>query len=184
MASPCPSGAGLHLHAESILAEVLDAEDRPCRPGETGRLVFTCLHSLLCPFIRYDILDEVTLAPGPCGCGRGLPLWTAVDGRRVPLLHRFDGGRVTSLGLVLAIRQAGGVHQFQIVQTARDRVVVRVVPSLAWSAEHGKRMQWAVQDALGAGMRVDVEQREWLERPGGGKLRIVVNQLEDPAREG
>ncbi len=184
IASPCPSGAGLHLHAESILAEVLDEHDQPCRPGQTGRLVFTSLHSLLCPFIRYDILDEVTLAAEPCGCGRGLPLWTAVDGRRVPLLHRDDGGRVSSLGLVLGIRQVGGVHQFQIVQTARDRIVIRVVPSLAWGAENAARMRRAVQDALGAGMRVDVEPRERLERPGGGKLRIVVNQVEDRAREG
>jgi phenylacetate-CoA ligase len=184
MASPCPSGAGLHLHAESILAEVLDEHDQPSRPGQTGRLVFTSLHSLLCPFIRYDIMDEVTLAPGPCGCGRGLPLLTAVDGRRVPLLFRDDGGRVSSLGLVLGIRQAGGVHQFQIVQTAADHVRIRVVPALAWRPDHVERIRRVVQADLGSGMRVDVEKREWLERPGGGKLRIVVNQLEDRAREG
>jgi phenylacetate-CoA ligase len=151
MASPCPSGAGLHLHAESILAEVLDANDRPCRPGQTGRLVFTSLHSLLCPFIRYDIMDEVTLAHGPCGCGRGLPLLTAVDGRRVPLLLRHDGGHTSSLGLVLGVRQVGGVHQFQIVQAAPDRTIIRVVPSLAWGPDHAERIRRVVQADLGSG---------------------------------
>lgn len=74
MASPCPSGHGLHVHAENMIAEVLDANNRPCAPGETGRLVFTSLHSFRMPFIRYDIVDDVTLAAAPCPCGRGLPL--------------------------------------------------------------------------------------------------------------
>jgi phenylacetate-CoA ligase len=179
MASTCPSGAGLHVHAENILAEVLDARDRPCLPGQTGRLVFTSLHSFLCPFIRYDILDEVTLATEPCPCGRGLPLWTAVEGRRHPLLHLPDGSRKSSMGITLGVRQVGGVHQFQIVQKATDLVVLRVVPSREWHAESAQRMQNVVRQELGPAMRVEVEEREWLERPGGGKLKIVVNELEN-----
>ncbi len=62
IASPCPMGHGLHVHSENLIAEVLDAENQPCRPGETGRLVFTTLHNFLAPFVRYDILDDVTLA--------------------------------------------------------------------------------------------------------------------------
>src|SRR5262245_8725216 len=54
VASPCPLGHGLHVHAESVLAEVLDADDRPCLPGQTGRLVLTTLHNFVTPFIRYD----------------------------------------------------------------------------------------------------------------------------------
>jgi phenylacetate-CoA ligase len=180
MASPCPSGAGLHVHAENILAEVLDPDGRPSRPGETGRLVFTALHSFLMPFIRYDILDEVTLAAEPCPCGRGLPLWTAVDGRRHPLMHLPDGSRKASTGLMLEVRRVGGMRQFRIAQKARDLVLVQVVPSREWVPENAGRIRSAVQDELGASMRVEVEEREWLERPGGGKLRIVVNELEEP----
>jgi len=179
MASPCPSGSGLHVHAENVLAEVLDADGRPCRPGETGRLVFTSLHSFLIPYIRYDILDDVTLSTRPCPCGRGLPLWTAVDGRRHPLFHLPDGSRKASTGLMLGVRKVGGVRQFQVVQKAVDLVVVRVVPSREWDQGNVGRIRQAVQDDMGASMRVEVEQREWLERPTGGKLRIVVNELED-----
>ena len=181
MSSPCPSGAGFHVHAENILAEVLDSEDRPCLPGQTGRLVFTSLHSFLCPFIRYDILDEVTLADGPCPCGRGLPLWTAVEGRRHPLFHLPDGGRKSSQGITLRIRQVGGAHQFQIIQKAADLVHLRVVPSRAWNPATADRMMRVVKDELGPSVRVDVEELEELERPGGGKLRIVINELEEQA---
>ena len=179
MASTCPSGAGLHVHAESILAEVLDAEDRPCLPGQTGRLVFTSLHSFLLPFIRYDILDEVTLATEPCPCGRGLPLWTAVEGRRHPLLHLPDGRRKSSMGITLGIRQVGGVRQFQIVQKSMDLVLLRVVPSREWHPRNVQEMQRVVREELGPSVRVEVEEREWLERPGGGKLKIVINELEN-----
>ena len=178
MASSCPSGAGLHVHAENIIAEVLDAEDRPCLPGQTGRLVFTSLHSFLCPFIRYDILDEVTLSTEPCPCGRGLALWTAVDGRRHPLLHLPDGRRKSSMGITLGIRQVGGMRQFQIVQKAADLVLLRVVPSRSWRPENQQLMQRVLRDELGPAVRVEVEQKEWLERPPGGKLKIVVNELE------
>jgi phenylacetate-CoA ligase len=179
IASACPSGAGLHVHAENILAEVLDAEDRPCLPGQTGRLVFTTLHSFLCPFIRYDILDEVTLATERCPCGRGLPLWSAVDGRRHPLLHLPDGSRKSSMGITLGVRQVGGVHQFQIVQKAADLVLLRVVPSREWHPQNVQRLQRVVWDELGPSVRVEVEEKEWLERPGGGKLKIVSNELEN-----
>jgi phenylacetate-CoA ligase len=179
IASPCPLGHGMHLHAESVLAEVLDADDRPCLPGQTGRLVLTSLHSFLNPFIRYDIMDEVTLAPGPCPCGRGLPLWTAVNGRRHPLLHLLDGGRKTSLGITLGLRRVGGVHQFQAVQKSVDRVVVYAVPDRSWRDDTAERMRQAVRDELGQEVRVDVETRERIERPSGGKLRVVVSDLED-----
>ena len=181
MASPCPSGAGLHVHAENILAEVLDADGNPCEPGQTGRLVFTALHQFLAPFLRYHIQDEVTLAPGPCPCGRGLPLWARVDGRRLPLLHLPDGRSKASIWVTLVLRQVGGCHQFQAIQRARDHVVIRVVPDRTWTPDHAARMRRAIQDGFGAPIRVDVEEHGCLPRPDGGKLNIIVNEMEGGA---
>jgi phenylacetate-CoA ligase len=130
------------------------------------------------PFIRYDIVDDVTLAPAPCPCGRGLPLWTRVDGRRHPMLHLPDGRRKASLGITRGVRVVGGVHQFQIIQRAVDHVVLRVVPDLTWTPDHVQRMQQAVIDEFETPIRVDVEQKSFLERPRGGKLKIVVNEIE------
>jgi phenylacetate-CoA ligase len=178
MASPCPQRHGLHVHAENVIAEVLDADNRPCLPGQTGRLVFTALHNFLTPFIRYDILDDVTLAPGPCPCGRGLPLWTNVDGRRHPLLFLPDGRRKSSMGITLGIRKVGGCRQFQIIQRAVDHVVLRVVPDRTWQTEHPQQMRQVVQEEFEHPIRVDVEEKDYLERPPGGKLRVVVIEIE------
>ena len=147
-----------------MIVEVLDAEDRPCRPGETGRLVFTTLHNFLTPFIRYDILDDVTLAAGPCACGRGLPLWTSVEGRRHASLHLPDGRRKSSMGITLGVRKVGGCRQFQIVQRATDHVVIRVVPT-ARGMPIGRRYQGSGPAEFGSPIRVDVEEKAFLERP-------------------
>lgn len=179
VASPCPLGHGLHVHAESVLAEVLDADNRPCLPGQTGRLVLTTLHNFLTPFVRYDILDDVTLAPGLCPCGRGLPLWTHVDGRRHPLLHLTGGRRKSSMGITLGIRKVGGCHQFQIIQLAVEHMLVRIVPDRTWQAEHAERIRQVVQEECESPLRVDVELRECLERPAGGKLKIVIIEMEN-----
>ncbi|HEV3386436.1 MAG TPA: AMP-binding protein [Gemmata sp.] len=178
LASPCPLGNGLHVHAENVLAEVLDADNIPCLPGQTGRLVLTCLHNYLTPFLRYDILDDVTLAPGPCPCGRGLPLWTRVDGRRHPLLHLPGGGRKSVTGIVLGVRQVGGIHQFQFIQRQVDHAILRIVPDRTWQPDLADRMRQVIQAELEAPVRVDIELKENLERPPGGKLKLAIIELE------
>jgi phenylacetate-CoA ligase len=176
IASPCPTGSGLHVHSESVLAEVLDGADQPCQPGTTGRLVLTSLTNFITPFIRYEILDEATLAIGPCPCGRGLPLWTRVDGRRHPMLHLPGGRRKASTGLMLGMRQIGGVHQFQVVQM-RDSVLVNVVPSQAWTSEHIVRIRAFVQTEVESPCRVDVVQYKSIPKPASGKIKII--EVED-----
>jgi phenylacetate-CoA ligase len=178
IASPCPLGHGLHVHSENVIVEVLDAENQPCRPGETGRLVFTTLHNFLTPFLRYDILDDVTLASGPCPCGRGLPLWIHVEGRRHSMLYLPDGRRKSSMGITLGVRKVGGLRQFQIIQRAPDHVVVRVVPDAAWTTERVDRIRGVVVEEFESPILVDVEERPFLERSPGGKLRVVVVEMD------
>jgi len=178
IASQCPDGHGLHVHSETVLCEVLDAHNNPCKPGETGRLVFTNLHNFRTPFIRYEIQDEVTLAAAPCPCGRGLPLWLHVEGRRYPNLRLADGRKKSSIGIVLGLRQVGGVHQFQMIQRELGRAIVRVVPDQTWTPEHPNRIREVMQREFESPIDVQIEQRPYLERLAGGKLKIVVVEME------
>ena len=177
MATTCPTGSGLHVHAENVLMEVLDTENRPCLPGQTGRLVFTTLHNYRAPFLRYEILDDVTLASAPCPCGRGLPLLTRIDGRRHPLMYLPDGRRKAVSGLFLGIRKVGGCHQFQIIQRAADHMIVRIVPDRTWSADHAERIRQTVREEFAAPIRVDVEEKERLDPTSGGKLKIAIVEI-------
>jgi phenylacetate-CoA ligase len=170
IASDCPEGHGMHIHSEKVLVEVLDENNKPC---ETGKLVLTNLTNFSAPFIRYDILDNVTLSSKPCLCGRGLPLLTNVEGRRHPMLYLINGDRKVSTGLMLGMRQIGGVHQFQITQKSPDRFVVKVIPDSSWTDEHALRIARYIREEVSSDVTVDIEKLAVIDRPNG-KLKIIV----------
>lgn len=177
VASPCPEGHGLHVHAEHVLFEVLDDDGQPCLPGQTGRVVMTPLHNYLSPLLRYEILDEVTLGPAACPCGRGLLLLTRVDGKRVPYIRLPDGRVKHSTNLLQGLYRIGAMRQFQVVQKAVDHLLFRIVPDRSWTADHADRIRQLAHDFLESSSRVDVELFEQLDRPASGKLRSVICEL-------
>lgn len=174
LASPCPAGHGLHVHAENVILEVLDDADEPCQPGETGRVVLSILHNFRTPFIRYDIGDLATQASGPCPCGRGLPLLTRVQGKARPHFKLAGGRHKHASELVHAISAVGGHHQHQLVQKGLDHVVVRIVPSAQWTASHREQFIRAVRRFFEAPIRVEVELKDRLDLRRGGKLQSLI----------
>lgn len=177
LASPCPAGGGMHVHAENVLLEVLDADGRPCGPGETGRVVLTTLHNFLTPFVRYEIQDEATVGESPCPCGRGLPRLTRVLGRKHPVLTLPDGTKKVSTALMLGVRRTEACHQVQFIHRAAAHMVVRVVPNQSWSADrHPAEIRAAVGAFFASPVRVDVEAYDTLPLPPGGKLRVIVDE--------
>ena len=81
IALECPTGESYHVQAENVLVEVLDDQDRPCSPGDVGRVVVTALHNFATPLLRYDIGDYAEVG-APCPCGRGLPALRRIMGRQ------------------------------------------------------------------------------------------------------
>lgn len=177
VASECPEGGGWHVHAENVILEVLDEAGQMCPPGATGRVVLTTLHNFLAPFLRYDIMDEAVVSPARCACGRGLPTLVRVVGKRNIMLQLPGGRAKTSSDLVYGLRKIGGTHQFQIVQRAVDHVVVRVVASAAWTAEHPGRVVAAVRAHFEAPVRVEVARVQRIPPTAGGKVHDVVSEL-------
>ena len=80
IALQCREHEHYHVHSESVLVEVLDAEDRGCAPGTVGRVVVTTLHNFAMPLVRYDTGDLAEVG-APCPCGRGLPVLQRIVGR-------------------------------------------------------------------------------------------------------
>jgi phenylacetate-CoA ligase len=173
LASPCPAGHGLHVHAENVILEILDEADQPCKAGETGRVVLTVLHNLRTPFIRYDIEDMATLAPEACPCGRGLPLLARVQGKVRPHFKLAGDRWKHSSDLVRAVTAVGGHHQHQVIQKALDHVIVRIVPNSDWAVDHHQQLIQAVRDFFESPVNVQLELKERLDLPPGGKLQSM-----------
>jgi phenylacetate-CoA ligase len=178
LASPCPEGHGLHVHAENVLLEVLDDLGEPCQPGQSGRVIVTTLHNFITPFVRYELLDGARLGASPCPCGRGSPLLTDVQGKQRPQFRLADGRRKDSGFLVRQLRKLGSYHQHQIVQKEVDHLVVRLVPGKDWSDEHAGQVAGWIQEYFEGPVRTDIETVERLEVTAAGKFRDVIVEVD------
>ena len=148
IAFSCPAGA-LHVNADWVVLEPVDRDHRPTPPGErSDTVLLTHLANRVQPIIRYDLGDAVVASPTPCACGSPLPA-IRVEGRRddiVTLVAR-DGRRVrlSPLALATVVEEACSVHRFQIVQTAADRLALRLPPA----PPRARRAEWrAAERAL------------------------------------
>ncbi|MCA9049832.1 MAG: phenylacetate--CoA ligase family protein, partial [Planctomycetaceae bacterium] len=174
VASPCPDGHGYHVHSENVIVEVLDDDNQPVRPGETGRVVLTTLHNFATPLIRYDIHDYAAVGPERCPCGRGLPLLTEIVGRQRPMFVLPSGEFISSSPLAQGIRKVGAFLQFQVEQTTRRHVVLRIVPGSHWSAEHSDKMLNALHRFFGPSMDCRIECVPEIAAAPGRKLQSTV----------
>ena len=73
VAFECGEPGALHVQAEHVYVELVDAQDGAVSPGVTGRLLVTDLHNLRQPVPRFDTGWSARWST-PCACGRGLPV--------------------------------------------------------------------------------------------------------------
>ena len=182
VASPCPAGHGLHVHAENVLLEVVDDAGRPCAPGETGRVLLTSLHNYYQPFVRYEVQDHATVGHAACPCGRGLPSLARIEGKVRPFFQLADGRPKNSGALLFGLYELGGCRQWQVVQQSLDRVLIRVVPNRDWSVTHPEQIRRVVHWFFEGSMHVELELLEQIPRPANGKVRDLICEL--PPRSG
>ncbi|MFN2386441.1 MAG: phenylacetate--CoA ligase family protein [Thermoanaerobaculia bacterium] len=176
-ASECDSGR-LHLWPEAGAAEVLrDFSEDPAAPGDQGRLVCTGLLNADMPLIRYVTGDRGALRrpAEACGCGRSLPELGTVEGRSDDVLLTADGRRIGRLDPVF--KSGVKIREAQIVQDAVDAVRVLVVPAPGFGPQDARKIEDALSQRLGSGVRVRIEPIEAVPRTSAGKFRAVVSRL-------
>lgn len=164
-----------HVQTRAVYVEILDDNDQPVRPGETGQVIITDLFSHVVPYIRYRSGDLATLAEGPCECGWQSPSWTTVVGRVDDQIKTPEGRWIGRLSHVL--KPGVGIRESQIVQKAIDRVVIRVVPDSNFEPASMEAVVAAAHRYLGESMQVSWELVDQLPRMKSGKLRHVVREI-------
>jgi phenylacetate-CoA ligase len=178
----------LHVNADWVVLEPVDREYRPTPPGEPSHTaLLTNLANRVQPIIRYDLGDSVLASPGPCRCGSPLPA-IKVEGRHgdVVALRARDGSivRLLPLALTTIVEEAAHVHRFQIVQSAPDRLLLRLgcCPqgrAAAWHAAATALRAYLKQQSL-PDVAVALDKHVPRSDPRSGKLREVVVACQDP----
>ena len=177
IAHQCPDG-GMHITAEDIIVEILDADGQPVAKGQAGEIVVTHLATGDFPFIRYRTGDVGVLDTAPCKCGRGLPLLKEIQGRSTDFLVAIDGTVMHGLALVYILRDLPAVKAFKIVQESLDLTRVQVVADAALAPALLAQIEAGFKARLGAAVAIEVEQVAAILPEKSGKFRYVVSKVD------
>jgi phenylacetate-CoA ligase len=155
IAHECPQGS-LHITAEDLIVELVDADGRVVPAGESGEIVITHLATRDFPFLRYRTGDVGVIDDRACACGRGLPVLREVKGRSTDFVVAMDGTVLHGLALIYVVRDLPGIRTFTIVQESLERTRVSIVPE---GAE--ERLRATIREGIQARLRrkvaVDVD---------------------------
>jgi phenylacetate-CoA ligase len=176
-ASECSQHQGHHIAMEYGLIEVVDVQGTPASRGSIGRLVGTSLHNKAMPLIRYVTNDMSALRETQCTCGRGLELMDDVTTKAEDVVTLKDGRLISPSVLTHPFKPLDCIDGSQIVQTAPDAIVVKLVPGPAYTASHTRRLIGDLKERLGDGVRVDVEMVDRLETSANGKFKWVISHV-------
>lgn len=181
-ACECLERKGLHVFSLNTRLDVLDAQLRPCGPGEIGDLHVTTLHNYSMPLIRYRIGDQAAAGEaGRCACGRAWPRVGRIVGRHVEVFRTRDGRSVPGeffIHFVGVVFNKGYIRQFQVVQKEYDRVVIRVaVEDEAKFAASTSEMVQAIRRAMGDDCRVEFERVERIDPLPSGKYLYTISEV-------
>lgn len=183
IALQCPESGLYHVHAESLIVEVLSSDGSACAAGETGRVVVTDLHNFATPLIRYELRDYAEVGPA-CTCGRGLPTLTRVLGRQRNMVVLPNGQRYWPLVGLHQFRSIGEILQYQLIQHDLEHVEMRVVTAGKLTPSAEARLIETVQAALGHPFQIQLNYLTGeLERGPGGKFEEFVCRVTEPAEE-
>jgi putative adenylate-forming enzyme len=176
----------LHLNADWVVLEPVDSAYGPTPLGEPSHTaLLTNLANRTQPIIRYDLGDSVLAAPEPCRCGSPLPA-LRIEGRHNDVLSLVapngSAVRLPPLALTTVVEEAVDIHRFQIVQTGRDRLMLRVDRGHARWRALGQIAVNALRDYLAhndlPNVHVALDSVPPSRDPCSGKLREVVAQAD------
>jgi phenylacetate-CoA ligase len=171
----------MHISAEDIVVEIVDASGKQLPPGASGEIVITHLATGDFPFIRYRTGDIGTLDAQPCRCGRGLPLLKDVQGRTTDFVVALDGTIMHALALIYVVRDLPGIRRYKIVQESRTLTRVLVVPGPEFSNVVREQIVTGLTARLGEGVTIDVETVTEIAAESSGKFRYVVSHVRSDA---
>lgn len=176
IAHECPAG-GMHITAEDIIVEIINAEGSVVPAGESGEIVVTHLATGDFPFIRYRTGDIGTLGNEPCGCSRGLPLLKEIQGRSTDFVVAANGTVMHGLALIYILRDLPAVGAFKIIQESLGLTRVQVVVSPSFCSADERVIREGLKARLGAEVEIQIEIVVDIPPEISGKHRYVLSKV-------
>lgn len=177
IALQCPERDVYHVQSENVLVEIVDEGNRPCAPGQAGRVLLTALHKFAMPLIRYEIGDYAV--PGEaCTCGRGLPTIREIRGRERNMMHLPNGDKRWPLCDLVKEPQLPGILQYQFVQKSHEHLELRLVVGPHYSRNLEPVLREIVHRRLGYPFELAIFYGDSIPRSSGGKYEDFRSEID------
>ncbi len=177
IASECSQHNGYHIHADVIIAEIVDSEGNNVKPGELGRVILTDLSNHAFPFIRYEIgdlgiMDEAT----QCECGMSLPKLKSVQGRIADVIILKDR-LLTAPNFASLFSDKQGIQAYQIRQDKIDEINVLMVPDEHYNNDFENFIKTSIESMLEGQATLNISLVDEIEVPESGKRRYIISNV-------
>jgi len=171
----CERREGFHVHEDLCHVRICDPDGRDLPPGTAGNVVISNLVNRGTVLLNYRLGDVASFTDRRCSCGRTLRMLSDVDGRTEDMLALGDGRVLHPRAVWGVVKPWPEVVQYQLVQTEPRSFVLRLVTLDEDDYRRaGPAVARAMEELLGAGVRVVPERHERLVEERSGKLRMVV----------
>lgn len=129
IAFECPNCHKYHTNSDAIIVEVIKEDGSYAKPGESGFVVGTNLHSFAMPIVRYMTGDIVQLSTDKdSNCKLGYPIFDKIlRGRDIVYIELHGGEKLSLFKLKSIIKQFENLitqFQFQEAQKGQLSLVV------------------------------------------------------------
>lgn len=178
-----PGAKGLEVFGYTHWVEVVDADGEPCRPGEEGDVLVTCLTNLAMPIIRYRIGDRAVVGAMVSDPTPSVEVMDTVTGRAVDALVRADGSTVPGMLFMyfLSVRFSGGwIRKFQVIQRGFDDVLIKLMTIQPPPEGALEEISQALRHFLGPTCAIEYDFVEAIPALNSGKYSYVTSQVARP----
>ncbi|MFK7795171.1 MAG: phenylacetate--CoA ligase family protein [Gammaproteobacteria bacterium] len=174
IAHECPSG-NMHITAEDIIVEIIDAQGQPVKSGESGEIVVTHLATRGYPFVRYRTGDIGVLDDKQCACGRGLPILKEIQGRTTDFVVSQSGSVMHGLALIYVLREITSISEFKIVQETKDCTRIFLIVGSDFTDRNKSEIIQGFKARLGEQVDIIIDCVEKIPAEKSGKFRYVIS---------
>jgi phenylacetate-CoA ligase len=176
IASECEHREGLHVNADHLVVETLGVDGKPTHTG-SGEVAITDLFNYGMPFIRYVNGDMATHSASRCACGRGLPMFASVDGRKLDAIRTPAGHVLPGEFFPHMLKDVPGLARFQLVQRSLDRLDLSIVRGRDFEDASLDYIRHEVAKVLGDSAELHCHFVDDIPLTRSGKLRVTVSEL-------
>lgn len=115
-----------HVNDDWVILEAVDENNQPVPFGtQSAKVLLTNLANRICPIIRFEITDRITLHSEPCKCGNPRH-WLTLEGRTDDILIFENGVKISPFSLYAVLKEVHEIERFQLIQQENNHLELRL----------------------------------------------------------